>query len=81
MQAKFFLEISQNLLENTCARVSFFNKAVGHACNFIKKETLAQVFSREIFEISQNTFTEHLEATASGCLKHSQRYCFIVTLG
>ena len=31
------------------------------ACNFIKKETLAQVFSCEFFEISKSTFfTEHL---------------------
>ena len=36
------------------------------ACNFIKKETLAQVFSREFCEISKNTFfTEHLYRTAS----------------
>ena len=36
------------------------------ACNFIKKETLAQVFSCEFCEISKNTFfTEHLLATAS----------------
>ena len=36
------------------------------ACNFIKKETLAQVFSGEFCEISQNTFsTEHPQATAS----------------
>ena len=35
-------------------------------CNFIKKETLAQVFSREFCEISKSTFfTEHLQATAS----------------
>ena len=35
------------------------------ACNFIKKETLAQVFSCEFCEISKNTFfTEHLLATA-----------------
>ena len=27
------------------------------ACNFIKKETLAQVFSCEICEISKNTFS------------------------
>ena len=34
---------------------------------FIKKETLAQVFSREFWEISKNTFfTEHLWVTASG---------------
>ena len=35
------------------------------ACNFIKKETLAQVFSREFCEIFKNIFfTEHLRATA-----------------
>ena len=35
-------------------------------CNFIKKETLAQVFSCEFSEISKNTFfVEHLWATAS----------------
>ena len=49
------LEISQNSQENTCARASF-----------IKKETLAQVFSSEFCEISKNTFfTEHLWATVS----------------
>ena len=36
------------------------------ACNFIKKETLAQVFSCEFCEISKNTFfTEHLWTNAS----------------
>ena len=36
------------------------------ACNFIKKVTLAQVFSWELCEISKNTFfTEHLWTTAS----------------
>ena len=41
----------------------FLNKAT---CNFIKKETLAQVFSREFCEISKNSFfTEHLWAPAS----------------
>ena len=39
----------------------FFNKIVGLRHNFIKKETLAQVFSYEFCEISKNTvFTEHL---------------------
>ena len=48
-----FLEISQNSQENTCA-------------NFIKKESLAQVFSCEFCEISKNTFfKEHLWTTAS----------------
>ena len=47
---KVFLEILQNLQENTCARQS------GLACNFIKKESLAQVFPSEFYEISKNTF-------------------------
>ena len=46
------------------------NKIAGwdaEACNFIKKETLAQVFSCEFCEIYKNTFfTEHLRAIASG---------------
>ena len=34
------------------------------ACNFIKKQTLAQVFSRQFCEISKNSFfPEHLQAT------------------
>ena len=48
------LEILQNSQENTCARVSFLIKLL--ACNFIKKETLAQVFSCEFWEISKTTF-------------------------
>ena len=44
----------------------FFNKVAGAACNFIKKETLTQVFSCEFCEISKNTFfKEHLRMTAS----------------
>ena len=36
------------------------------ACNFIKKEILAQVFSCEICKISKNTgFTKHLWVAAS----------------
>ena len=49
---KAFLKILQNSQENTCDRVSF----LGLACNFIKKETLAQVFSCEFCEIVNNTF-------------------------
>ena len=60
---KVFFKISQNSQENTCARVSFLIKL--QACNFIKKETLAQVFSCEFCEILKNTFfTKHLWATA-----------------
>ena len=39
---KVFLKISQNSMENTCARVSFLKRS--KACNLIKKETLALVF-------------------------------------
>ena len=38
-----------------CQRL-FFNKVAGATCNFIKKETLAQVFSCEFCEIFKNTF-------------------------
>ena len=44
----------------------FLNKVAGRACNFIKKESLAQVFSCEFCEFFKNTFfTEHLRVTAS----------------
>ena len=62
-----FLEILQNSQEDTSARVSFLINLQAPACNFIKKETLAQVFSCEFCETSKNTFfTEHLRATAFG---------------
>ena len=52
---KVFLEVSQISQENTCPRVC------AQACNVIKKETLAQVFSCEHCKISKNIFfTEHL---------------------
>ena len=50
-----FYEILQNPEENTSARVSFLIKLQADACNFIKQETLAQVFSCEFCGIS-NTF-------------------------
>ena len=38
----------------------------GEDCKFIKKETLAQVFSGEFWEIFKKTFfTEYLRANAS----------------
>ena len=52
-----FLEISQISQENICASVSFLIKLQTSACNFIKKGTLAQVFSCEFCEISNNTFS------------------------
>ena len=66
-----FLEILQNSQESACARVSF-----DFIYNFIKKDTLTQVFSCEFSEISKNAFfikhlwytslTEHLWEIASG---------------
>ena len=50
------LEISQNSQENTCDRASFLINLQAEACNFIIKETLAQVVSCEFCEISKNTF-------------------------
>ena len=68
-----FLEISQNSQENNCARISNLiklqvwpKKTLAQANNFIKLETLAQVFSCEFCEISKDTFfKEHVWATAS----------------
>ena len=56
------------------------------ACNFIKKDTLAQVFSCEFCEIFKNTFfTEYIWMTASDDLKNEiieteRIYLFILSL-
>ena len=45
----------------------FFNEVAGltpQACNFIKKETLAQVFSFEFYQISKNTFLQRTPLVA-----------------
>ena len=52
-----------------------FNKVAGlrpQACNFIKKETLAQVFSCEFFDISKKTFSYRapLVAASGNSCKH-----------
>ena len=58
-----------------CQRL-FFNKIAG---NFIKKESLAQVFSCEFCEISKNIFfTEHLRTTASVICLHLAADCSCV---
>ena len=68
--SKVVLEISQNLQENTCVGASFLIKLQAEeACDFIKKETLAQAFSCQFCEISKKAFfTEHLLATAYGII-------------
>ena len=74
---KVFLDFSQNSLENICSRVSFLIKLQA----FIKKETLAQVFSCEFYEISKNTFlhTTPLVA-ASDKAPIVQKLVFIITI-
>ena len=65
---KVFLEISQNSQENTCARVSFLIKLQASGLNFIKRETLAQVFSCEFCNISMNTFSDKTPLVADSGL-------------
>ena len=49
---KVFLKILPNSQENTCVRVYF---------SFIKKETLTEVLSRELYQVLKNNFfKEHL---------------------
>ena len=56
---KFTILYTTNTQENTCTRVSFSVKLLAEACNFIKKETLAQVFSCEFCEIFKNFFLQN----------------------
>ena len=74
------LKNSKNSHENTCARVSFLIKLEVSACNFIKKETLAQMLSCEFGEIFKNTFfTQHLRATTfTWCLFEHCRHRHIL---
>ena len=63
---KVFLEILQNLQENTCARASLLIKLQA----FGTGETLAQVFSCEFCKISKNTFFYRtLLVAASGFIR------------
>ena len=57
---KAFLKISKISQEITCAGVSFLKQLQALAWNFIKKVTLAQVFSSKFCKTFKNTyFTEH----------------------
>ena len=68
------LEISQNSQENTYARDSFLIKLQASSCNFIKKESLALVFSCEFCEICKNTF--FLQNTSGGCFSKTAHKLF-----
>ena len=79
---KVFLETSQNSQENICARTRVLRTPVPQACNFIKKETLAQVFSYGFCEISKNIFFHRTPLVgapaANGCPKFpEQLFCKI----
>ena len=52
---KVFLKMLQISQQNTCVRVSFFNKVARRSCNFIKKETHGAGFSCKSCEISKHT--------------------------
>ena len=67
---KLILKISQISQENTCVRVSFLIKlqASGQAFNFIKKETLTQVFSCEFSKIFKNTFFHRTPPMAASAI-------------
>ena len=62
--------------ENTYARVSFLISCRPQACNFIKSETLAQVFSCEFCEISKITFFYRTPLVAA-CLHSFRAPAFI----
>ena len=66
---KVFLEILQSSQENTCVRASVL-------INFIKKETLSQVFSCEFCKIYKNTFSYRTTSVAASVyLCTSCDYC------
>ena len=48
------LEVLQNSQEHTCTTVSFSTKLQAETCNFIRKETLAEVFCCEFCKISKH---------------------------
>ena len=76
LSEKVLFEISQNSQENI--RVSlFFNKFQVRDLNFIKKETLAQVFSCEFCEISKNIFLQNA-STAPVVSDHNLRDSFSI---
>ena len=67
--------------KHLCQRL-FFKKVAGQACNFIKKDSLAQVFSCDFCEISKNTFfTKHIQTTASKVINRKFNthiiYCYL----
>ena len=67
---KVFFEVLQNSQENTCASVSLLVKLHPQACNFIKNETLAQVFSCEFWDICKNTLSHRAPPMAASVFSY-----------
>ena len=74
---KVSLKVSQNPQENTCPRASLLLKFKPQTCNFIEKETLAQVFSYELCEISKNIFF-HRTPPVAALPNRGYLYCAIL---
>ena len=69
-----FWEISHISQENTCARISFLIR-LQEACNFVKKETLAQVFSSEFSKIFNTSYRTHPLATSEKFVNLKGNFC------
>ena len=83
MKKVFFRNVAKFIGKHLCQSLSF-NEVTGPACNFIKKDTLAQVLSCKFCEISKNTFSYRtLPVAASGVynsalvLAHNKLCCLI----
>ena len=48
-------------------------ECVPQVCNFIEKETLAQLFSGELCEISKNAFSYRTHPVAASALSRNKR--------
>ena len=71
---KFILGLC--LHKNSCMEVLCEKGVLGRpeACNFIKKETLTQVFSSEFCEIFQNTFIYRIPSVAASVSENLDTY-------
>ena len=68
-----FLDISQKFTGKQLCQSLFLIKLQASACNFIKKETLEQVFSCEFYEISKNTFSYWTPPVAASVFHEEQK--------
>ena len=62
------------LTEKHLCQSLLFNKVVGQACKFIKKEILAQVFSCEFCKISNNTVFYRAPPVVAYVVRRNTKY-------